>query len=148
MRTRTRVELVHPARRHELHGENAVRAQMLEVSLLGVGTVLRPGWEAWAMVKQLRQATQNEYAPPPNPPRRRRNNHNTTSKAIKSRDATTHSRGNSRTHAHNHRYHLRTHGRNASTENGINHWPKWLDEMVPVFDTRYTIKKKKQRYFT
>ena len=41
--------------------------QMLEVSLLGVGTVLRLQRGAWPMVKSLRQAT-NEYAatlPPP-----------------------------------------------------------------------------------
>ena len=35
---------------------------MLEVSLLGVGTVLRLERDAWSMVKRLRQAT-NEYAP-------------------------------------------------------------------------------------
>jgi len=35
---------------------------MLEVSLLGVGTVLRPEKDAWSMAKWLRQAT-NEYAP-------------------------------------------------------------------------------------
>ena len=37
---------------------------MLEVSLLGVGTVLRLERNAWSKVKRLRQAT-NEYAPPP-----------------------------------------------------------------------------------
>ena len=42
-------------------------AQMLEVSQLGVGTVLRLERDAWSMVKLLRQAT-NEYAPPPSPP--------------------------------------------------------------------------------
>ena len=36
---------------------------MLQLSLLGVGTVLRLGNDAWSMVKRLRQAT-NEYAPP------------------------------------------------------------------------------------
>ena len=36
-------------------------AQMLEVSLLGVGTVLRLEKDAWSMAKLLRQAT-NEYA--------------------------------------------------------------------------------------
>ena len=36
---------------------------LLEVSLLGVGTVLRLERDAWSMVKRLRQAT-NEYAPP------------------------------------------------------------------------------------
>ena len=39
-------------------------AQMLEVSLGGVGTVLRLERDAWSMVKWLRQAT-NEYALPP-----------------------------------------------------------------------------------
>ena len=39
-------------------------AQMLEVSLLEVGTVLRLEKDAWSMVKRLRQAT-NEYALPP-----------------------------------------------------------------------------------
>ena len=37
---------------------------MLEVSLLGVGTVLRLERDAWSMVKRPRQAT-NEYAPSP-----------------------------------------------------------------------------------
>ena len=37
-------------------------AQMLEVSPLGVGTVLRLERDAWSMVKRLGQAT-NEYAP-------------------------------------------------------------------------------------
>ena len=40
--------------------------QTLEVSLLGVGTVLRLDRNAWSMVKRLRQAT-HEYAPPPSP---------------------------------------------------------------------------------
>ena len=39
-------------------------AQMSEVSLLGVGTVLPLAGDAWSMVKGLRQAT-SEYAPPP-----------------------------------------------------------------------------------
>ena len=39
-------------------------AQMLEVSLLGVVTVLRLERDAFSMVKCLKQAT-NEYAPPP-----------------------------------------------------------------------------------
>ena len=38
-------------------------AQMLEVYLFGVGTVLRLERDAWSMVKGLRQAT-NEYDPP------------------------------------------------------------------------------------
>ena len=37
------------------------------MSLLGVGTVLCLGRNAWSMVKRLRQAT-NEYASPPPPP--------------------------------------------------------------------------------
>ena len=37
---------------------------MLEMSLLGVGTVLRLERDAWLTVNCLRQAT-NEYAPPP-----------------------------------------------------------------------------------
>ena len=47
-------------------------AQMLEVSLLGVGTVLRLERDAWSMVKCLRQAT-DKYAPTPTPPRCWRN---------------------------------------------------------------------------
>ena len=39
-------------------------AQMLELSLIGVGTVLRLERDAWSMLKGLRQAT-NVYAPPP-----------------------------------------------------------------------------------
>ena len=39
---------------------------MLEVSLLGVGTLLRLQRGAWSRVKWIRQAT-NEYAPPPSP---------------------------------------------------------------------------------
>ena len=41
-----------------------MNTQMLEVSLLGVGTVLRLERNAPSMVKGPRQAT-NEYAPPP-----------------------------------------------------------------------------------
>ena len=37
--------------------------QMLEVPLLGVGTVLRLESDAWSVVKRLRQAT-NDYPPP------------------------------------------------------------------------------------
>ena len=44
--------------------KNAMSAQLLEVSLLGVGTVLRLERGARSMVKWLRQAT-NEYRPPP-----------------------------------------------------------------------------------
>ena len=33
------------------YGKNVVSAQMLEVSLLGVGTVLRLERDAWSMVK-------------------------------------------------------------------------------------------------
>ena len=43
-------------------------AQMLEVSLLRVGTVLRLERDAWSMAKCLRQAA-NEYAPPPAKPK-------------------------------------------------------------------------------
>ena len=39
-------------------------AQMLEVSLLGVGTVLRLERNAWSTVKRLRQAA-NDHGPPP-----------------------------------------------------------------------------------
>ena len=39
-------------------------AQMLEESLLGVGTMLRLERDAWSMVISLGQAT-NERAPPP-----------------------------------------------------------------------------------
>ena len=42
-------------------------AQMLEVSLLGVGTVLRLERDAWSMLKWLRRAT-NEDTPPLNMP--------------------------------------------------------------------------------
>ena len=37
---------------------------MLEMSLLGVGTVLPLGRDAWSMVKSLRRA-HSEHAPPP-----------------------------------------------------------------------------------
>ena len=37
---------------------------LLEVSLLGVGTMLRLERDAWSIVKRLRQAT-HEYLPPP-----------------------------------------------------------------------------------
>ena len=46
-----------------LYGNNVMSAQMLEVSLLGVGTVLCLGRDAWSMVKLLRQAA-NECPPP------------------------------------------------------------------------------------
>ena len=42
-------------------------AQTFEVSLFGVGTVLRLERDAWSVVKLLRQTT-NEHAPPPPPP--------------------------------------------------------------------------------
>ena len=42
-------------------------AQTLEVSLLGVGAVLRFERDAGSMAKCLRQAT-NKYPPPPPPP--------------------------------------------------------------------------------
>ena len=41
-------------------------AKTLEVSLLGVGTVLRLDRDAWSMVKRLRQTT-NETPPAPPP---------------------------------------------------------------------------------
>ena len=41
-------------------------AQKLEVSLIGVGTVLRLERDSWSMVKRPRQPT-NEYAPPTPP---------------------------------------------------------------------------------
>ena len=46
-----------------MYGRNVMSTSLLEVSLLGVGTVLRLERDAWSMVKRLRQAT-NEYAPP------------------------------------------------------------------------------------
>ena len=50
-------------------GRSVMSAQLLEVSLLGVGTVLRLERDAWSKVEGLRQAT-NEYPPfPPPPPR-------------------------------------------------------------------------------
>ena len=48
---------------HVTYGENVMSAKMLEVSLLGAGTVLRLERGARSMVKLLRQAT-NEYPPP------------------------------------------------------------------------------------
>ena len=41
---------------------------MLEVSLLGVGTVLRLERDAWSMIKWLRQATSEYTSPTPPPP--------------------------------------------------------------------------------
>ena len=46
-----------------VYGRNLMSTSMLEVSPLRVGMVLRCDWDAWSMVKRLRQAT-NEYAPP------------------------------------------------------------------------------------
>ena len=46
-----------------IHGRSVMSTQMLEVSLLGVGTVLRFERDAWSMVKCLREAT-NEYTLP------------------------------------------------------------------------------------
>ena len=48
-----------------VYGRSAISAQMLEVSLLGVGTVLRLERDAWSMVwsKDSRQAT-NAYPSP------------------------------------------------------------------------------------
>ena len=42
-------------------------AQVSEVPLLGVGTVLRFERDAWPMVKWLRQATNENPLPPPGP---------------------------------------------------------------------------------
>ena len=38
-------------RLHVTYAENVMSAQMLEVSLLGVGTVLRPERNAWSMAQ-------------------------------------------------------------------------------------------------
>ena len=46
-----------------VYGRNVMSTSLLEVSILGVGTVLRLEIDAWSMVKRLRQAT-NEYTPP------------------------------------------------------------------------------------
>ena len=50
-----------------MHGKNVMSAQMMDVSTLGVGTVIRLERDAWSMVEALRQAT-NEYPPTPVPP--------------------------------------------------------------------------------
>ena len=44
-----------------------MNAQMLEVSLTGVGTVLRLERDAWSMVKCPRQVTNEYVLPPPTP---------------------------------------------------------------------------------
>ena len=54
-----------------IYGRRVMGAQMLEVSLIGVGTVLLLERDARSMVNCLRQAT-NEYAPSPPPSRHRR----------------------------------------------------------------------------
>ena len=46
-----------------VYGRSVVSAQIMEVSLFGVGTVLRLERDARSMVKLLRRAT-NEYAAP------------------------------------------------------------------------------------
>ena len=46
-----------------VYERNVMSTSLLEVSLLGVGTVLRLERDAWSMVQRLRQAT-DEYAPP------------------------------------------------------------------------------------
>ena len=46
-----------------IYGNNEKSAEMMEVSLLRVGTVLGLERDAWSMVKWLRHAT-NKYAPP------------------------------------------------------------------------------------
>ena len=60
-------------------------AQMLEVTLLGVGTVLRLGRDAWSMFERRRQAT-NGYAPtfPPPPKTQTNNNPRTVTKRMTS----------------------------------------------------------------
>ena len=44
------------------YGRYVMSIELLEVSLLGPGTVLRLERDAWSIVKRLRRAT-NEYAP-------------------------------------------------------------------------------------
>ena len=63
-RRRNRLGIRHVGRSSVVYGRGVLSTSMLEVSLLGVGTVLRLERDAWSMVKRLRQAT-NEYAPPP-----------------------------------------------------------------------------------
>ena len=46
-----------------MYERNAVSTSLVEMSLSGVGTVLRLEGDPWPMVKRLRQAT-NEYVPP------------------------------------------------------------------------------------
>ena len=48
------------------HRQNVMSARTLEVSLLGVGTVLDLERGAWSTIKRSRQAV-NENAPPPPP---------------------------------------------------------------------------------
>ena len=50
-----------------IYRKSVMSAQMLEVSLLGVGTVLHLERNAWSMVKWQRHAI-DEYTPPPRPP--------------------------------------------------------------------------------
>ena len=47
-----------------VYGRKVMSTSLLEVSLLGVGTMLSLERDPWSMVKRLRQAT-NEYAHPP-----------------------------------------------------------------------------------
>ena len=61
-RNRTGIEYVNSF--YVIYGKGVMSAQMLEVSLLGVGTVLRFERDAWSTAECIRQAT-NEYAPPP-----------------------------------------------------------------------------------
>ena len=46
-----------------IYGKNVMSAQLSEMSLLGVGTVVRLERDAWSMVKRLWQATY-QYPPP------------------------------------------------------------------------------------
>ena len=42
---------------YQVYGKHVTSAQMLEVSVLGVGVVFGHKRDAWSMVKWLRQAT-------------------------------------------------------------------------------------------
>ena len=67
-RRRNRTGIGYANRIYEVYGRSAMSAQMLEVSLLGVGTVLRLEGDAWSMVKGLRHKQQMNTLPP-SPPR-------------------------------------------------------------------------------
>ena len=59
-RNRTGIRYVEGS--YVVYGRNVMSTSLLEVPLLGVGTVHRLERDAWSMVKRLRQAT-NVYAP-------------------------------------------------------------------------------------